>query len=213
MRNALLITAACIALAGVASAQFVEIPAMTVAHSWIDMDLVGPAGPTTLAAVNAAGTPGAGNILGIDMAPGTAIPGTYNFQPGRGNALGYVNRVLSIIAPPTGAFDALAYLGIDLGMASTEFGFSTGDWSGPFNANFFSGGSSVGSMIGINFVGSPNPHFIQMQGGGTFDRVELTALPQYPSANWVTPDLYVQIPEPAALSLLGIGALALLRRR
>ena len=213
LRKLLPIVGVAVLLTPLASAQIVEIPAMTVLNSWIDMDNVaGGAGPTTLADVNAAGTAPGGNILGFDMLPGTAAQGTYNFQPDRGNALGYLGGQLSIIAPPAGSFDAIQFLGIDLGMASTQFGFSTGDWSGPINADLFSGGGLVGT-IAMDFAGSPEPHFLEMQGGGTFDRVEITCWPQYTGANWVTPDLYVQIPEPMTLSLLALGGLALLRRR
>jgi len=65
-------------LAPAISAQsVVEIPAMTVAHSVIDMDAL-PVGPTSLAALNAAGTNGGAGIANITMTPSGAAFGGYN---------------------------------------------------------------------------------------------------------------------------------------
>lgn len=208
MRNALLITAAFIALAGVASAQFSEIPVMTVPNSHIDFDAL-PGGPTTLSAINAAGTGGGANIAALTLPVKAAAAGVYNTNPGYGNALGLVGGGLSIVVPPTGAFDAFTG-DITLGMNSTEFGFSLGDWTGPGTLGFFDGATSLGTFTTTTWFGAAG-NSIFVKSTVPFNRVTVDA--STAGGNFVIPDLHVQIPEPAALSLLGIGALALLRRR
>ena len=212
MKKAIVLGIAALFLTGTASAAVIEIPAMTVTHSWIDMDNVGPEGATTVAAINAGGVP-AGNIVDITLTAPTAAPGNYGFQPGQGRGLaGNPDGSLDLwlVDNDEGPFGAMGSMFIDLGMYSTEFGFSIGDWSGPCNLRLYDGATQVGAIT-IDFVGSPAPHFAQSD--VAFNVAEISCNPDYTSANWVVPDLYVQIPEPASLALLGLGGIALLRRR
>lgn len=189
--------------AGVASAQFSEIPAMTVQFSTIDFAKLSP-GPTTLPEINAIGSPPA-NIAAIDLPfKSGSAQGTYNTNPQLGNALGrLVGGGLGIIQPPAGLFDPFT-ADITLGMMSTEFGFSFGDWNGPAIVGFYDGANFLGSFTTTNL---PPEKFVQST--VPFNRVTLDT--STVGGNFVIPDLYVQIPEPGSLVLL--GALALLRRR
>jgi hypothetical protein len=178
--------------AGGAAAQVVEIPAMTVDHAWIDMDRVGPPGPTTVAAINAAGSPGPADILRITLTAPTSAPGIYDTQTQRGNALGgdpAGSLGLHIIGVG-GQFGSFGAMILDLGSLSTQFGFSIGDWSGPANVIVRRGGNEVGRLTGISFSGSPNPRFVESR--EEFDQVEVTLLPNFGVGNWVVPDLYIQ---------------------
>ena len=207
MRRIVVAAALVFAIAGVASGQFSEIPAMTVPFSTIDFNLL-PAGGTTVGQINAIGNP-PGNIVAIDLPyKGTSVLGTYDTNAHLGNALGrLVGGGLGIIAP-FGQFDPFT-ADITLGMMSTEFGFSFGDWNGPAVVGFYDGANFLGSFTTSSISGAaPNKY---VRSTIPFNRVTLDT--STTGGNFVIPDLYVQIPEPASLALLGLGALALVRRR
>ena len=188
------------------SASVREIGRMTVDNTCIDMDNVGPTGRTTVAAVNAAGSPLPGNIANIRLTRPTAAAGVYNTQTGRGRALAARpsgNLDLWLVDPPAGAFDAFESMIIDLGTDSTQFGFSIGDWNGPANVNIYKDGMEIGHLDGISFAGSPDPHFIEST--DPFDRVEITLQPQFSLGNWVVPDLCIELPGGCVGDLDGDG--------
>jgi hypothetical protein len=167
-----------------------EIPAMTVPNSAIDMDAVGPAGPTTEALVNATGTNCGASLREIRLTPSAAAQGGYNTQPqGRALARDTASNNLILVDPPSGvfgAFDAQIYFAIDC----TEFGIAVGDWVGPLIMDFFNDGAPVVSNFTTATFGTV-PKFFQMT-GGTFDQVNMRA--STTAGNWVIPDLITQIP-------------------
>jgi hypothetical protein len=192
MRFILTCSAFVLALAGLAGAQIVEIPAMTVVNIQIDMDNVGPAGPTNLGALNAGGSPVPASIFNLTLSPSTAAAGVYNTNPqlGRALALDTAGTGLVLVDSPSGAFTAFD-ASILLGCPSTEFGCSIGDWIGPINFTLFLGGSQVGT-ISVDYAPAPSgaARFFQSQ-VGPFDQVDFVA--STTGGNWVIPDIYVQV--------------------
>lgn len=186
MRPATLLTF--VLLAPTALAQIVEIQAMTVPHSFIDMDAVGPAGPTTLAALITAGTNGGAPLAGITMIPNTAVVGVYNTNVTLGRALGHdrASNQLILVDPPAGVFDAFDAQ-IDLLVPSTEFGIAIGDWVSTMVLDFSLQGVSVGTRTSTSYS-SANAKFFQST--APFDRVAVRA--SSAGGNWVIPELYIQ---------------------
>ena len=130
------------------AATVLEIPAMTVPHSVIDMDLL-PLGPTSLAALNAVGSNGGSDLIGMALVPNTAVAGIYNT-----NVCGYAlaaepgsGGTSPAIIDATGAatFDAMD-ITLDLGGDSTEFGLLIADWASTGFLTFYSGGVDVASV-------------------------------------------------------------------
>ncbi|MEM7007864.1 MAG: IPTL-CTERM sorting domain-containing protein, partial [Thermodesulfobacteriota bacterium] len=160
------------------------IPSISVPNFVMDFDEL-PAGPTTIEDI----------LSQFPYAPLTALsfitdPGTsqYNFQTGGGRALA-PNPDESgdlFLVDPNGTYGEANVLIIELTHAISEFGFEVGDWGGPFNAHLYNGADMVGSVTVLSFD-NERLHFI----GSTdpFDRIELTADPQNPRANWVIPAL------------------------
>ena len=198
-RSRLLMLAVAIATAAAVAAvpaparaqSIAEIPAMTVSSSEIDMDLVGNAGPTTIAQVNAAGTNCGAALADIVLTPSTAAQGVYNTNPTRGRALARdtASNGLILVDPPSGAFGAFDAR-IELAIDCTEFGVGIGDWVGPVILDFFSKGSRVTSHTSTTYS-TAAPKYYQLT-GGTFDRVDIRA--STTAGNWVIPDLITQIP-------------------
>ena len=187
----------------------VEIPAMTVANSVIDMDALA-VGPTTLAALNAAGTNGGAGIANLTMTPNGAAFGGYNTNV-CGQALaatpGSGGTGLQIIdASGSAGFDAMN-IQIDFAGPVTELGVLLADWVGPGIFDFYSGGSLVTSFT-TGTYGLCGEKFFQMS-GATFDRVILKV---QTGGNWVVPQLTVEQTGPSgptyAIAGLAGGATA-----
>lgn len=197
---------------GVAHAQLVEIGSMTVLNTVVDFDAMA-AGPTTVGAINTA-FPMA-NLLGITLTPPTAAPGVYNTNPAGRALAGNPNGDLSLylVDPPAGDFGAFAEMIIDLGTPSTQFGFNAADWNGPINVRVYNNNVLLGQTP-VDAAGAAL-RFVEWQGGGTFDRVELSTNPEFTAGNWVVPEMHIQaVPEPATVLALGAGvALLAFRRR
>ncbi len=191
------------ALPAVGMAQTI-IPVMTVPS--VQVDFEGMAlGATSVAAINAA-HPGA-NIGRISAVEPLAGLGNYSTGFALGRALGLDptgNGGLFII-DPGGDFGGGNGYSISLGMVSTQIGLSIADFNGSKNVDFYLGAALVGnsSVVGS---GGPVVTFYELRGG--FDRVEINGTP-----NYVIPEIWVQIPTPASLSLLALGGLAMARRR
>ncbi len=163
-----------------------ELPGMTVPHSFIDFDLVGPAGPTTVAAINAAGTNGGATIGNIILTPTAVIQGVYNTNP-NGRALAMLGGGLVLVDPPAGVFDAFNAR-IDLMQPSTEIGVGIGDWLGSMAFDFYLGGALVASHVSSPYSSTAPVLFFQFPGG--FDRVDIYE--PMGVGNWVIPELYVE---------------------
>ncbi|HEX5053323.1 MAG TPA: hypothetical protein VFZ65_16220 [Planctomycetota bacterium] len=184
-------------------AQITNIAAMTQPSSVIDMDAVGPAGPTTLAALITAGTNGGAPLAGITLIPNTAAAGVYNTNPQLGLALGYdqTNNQLILVAPPAGVFDAFDAQ-IDLALPSTEFGIAIGDWASTMILEFRLQGTVVGTITSPSYS-APNAKFFQSM--VPFDEVFVRASSTV--GNWVIPELHIQngYGTPATNSSIGAG--------
>src|SRR5690606_8924835 len=179
-------------------AQVTEIPAMSVPHTHIDIDDVGPAGPTTLAAINAAGRPVAGNIAAIVLTPSTAARGTYvnNGRLGRGLGMDRAGTgQLVLVDPPSGGFGPFDAR-IDLGVPAMQFGVQVGNWSRTMAFDFYSGGALVATYVSTPFDGT-GQKFFAVPCGSTFDRVDIRS--PAGDSEFVITDLSVQTsPGPAA---------------
>jgi hypothetical protein len=215
------VAAACAAAAlfgtTAASATPIQIGSLSVPHVILDFDLM-PAGPTSLASINAAFPSAELADLSFATRAGT---GTYDSQTGGGRALGAadIGGSLALFDPPSGIFQNSNSLTIRLGNSAQEFGFEVGDVltnlypSTAFLVELFSGASSLGA-IGVNTTANFGPFFVADSGGSFFDRVQLGPVTLFP-ANWVVPALYVQTadqvsaPEPTPLGLVGLGIVAI----
>lgn len=207
-----IVAAAAVGTLGVAHAQLVQIGAMTQPNTVLDFDLM-PAGATTVAAINAAFP--VANIGNITLTPPTAAAGVYNTNP-NGRALGgdpNGSLGLFLMDPPTGDFGAFAEMIIDLGQQSTEFGSAVSDWNGPINVRAYDNNVLLGE-IAVDATGGLD-FYVQWQGAGSFDRIEMSTNPQFTTGNWVATQLTVEgVPEPGTFIAIGAGlALLALRRR
>lgn len=178
--------AALAAFPAIGLSQAVEIPAMTVPTSFIDMDAVGPVGPTTLPALILAGTNGGAPLLAVTLTANTAAAGVYNTNPSLGRALGFDGTGLTLLDPPSGAFTAFDAQ-FDLAFPSTEFGVAIGDWVSTMILDFYLQGLQVGTVTSTSYT-SANAKFFQSV--TPFDRVNLRA--STTGGNWVIPELYIQ---------------------
>ena len=190
------------------SATVVEIPAMTVSHSVIDMDLL-PLGQTSLAALNAAGSNGGSDLMGMTLVPNTAAVGVYNTnvcgyalaaEPGSGGT----NPAI-IDASGAATFDAMD-ITLDLGGDSTEFGLLIADWVSTGSLTFYSGGVEVASITTSAFTSVCGELFFQMT-GGTFDQVEIKV--SNTVGNWCVPQMAIEQaggPFPPTLSVTNLVA-------
>lgn len=177
---------AVLALAALPAQAVSHIPSMTVGHSIIDMDAVGPVGPTTVAAINLAGTPVPGNIANITLSPTTAAPGVYNTNTTEGRALGLGPGGLELVDPsgPFVSFNAQ----IDLGQPSTEFGCCIADWVSSMVLDFYLGSTLVATFTSTSYSTAAAKFYAMT--GGVFDRVDIRA--STTAGNWVIPCLYVE---------------------
>lgn len=187
MLRRLLLSVVLLPCAASLPAQITAIPAMVQPSSWVDMDAVGPTGPTTLAALIAAGTNGGAFLLsGVTLVPNSAAVGLYNTNA-VGNALGYdtANTQMVLVAPG-GVFDAFDAQ-FDFLVPMTEFGIGIGDWVGAMVLEFRLMGSVVGTITTASYS-SPNAQFFQSQ--LPFDQVLVRATASV--GNWVISELYLQ---------------------
>ena len=184
-------------------AQITSIPAMTQPTSVIDMDSVGPAGPTTVAALNAAGTNGGALLSGITMIATPVALGVYNTNPQLGLGLGWASagNQLMLVAPPSGTFDSFN-AEVELLLPSTEFGIAIADWVGTMILEFRFQNAVVGTITTATYS-SPNAKFFQST--VPFDEVFVRA--STTGGNWVIPELHVQngFATPASNTTIGAG--------
>ncbi|MCH7791890.1 MAG: PEP-CTERM sorting domain-containing protein [Planctomycetes bacterium] len=180
------------------------IPAMTVSSVQVDFENMA-LGATDVAAINAV-HPGA-NLGRITSVGSLAALGNYStgFALGRALALDPNGSGGLFIVDPGGNFGGGNGYSISLGMVSTQIGLSIADFNGTKNVDFFLGPALVGTTT-VSGSGGPVVTFYELRGG--FDRVEINGTP-----NYVIPEIWVQVPAPASLSLLALGGLALARRR
>jgi hypothetical protein len=185
--RSLLATALAVSLGSFAPAQVFELFAMTVPNTVIDMDNVGPAGATSVAAIAAAGNNGPAPIANIDLRPSTANPGVYDTNTGLGRALarGAAAGTLVLVDPSAtfNAFDAV----IDLSMPCTEIGIAVGDWLSTMDLEFSFRGVTIATHTSSAYSG-PDVKFFRVL--TSFDRVSVRA--SFPIGNWVIPQLHVQ---------------------
>ncbi|MCA8966659.1 MAG: hypothetical protein KDC48_17395 [Planctomycetes bacterium] len=170
--------------------KIIEVNSPLVPMSLVDMDAVGSAGPTSVAALNAGGSPVPATIRNITLTPSTAgNPGVYNTNPteGRALALGYPSGGLTLVDPPSGQFTSFD-MRLDLLRPSTEIGISIGDWIGEMYLDFYDGATLVTSYETSVYSTAAIKYFHLVS--GTFDRVDVRA--SLTSGNWVVPQLAIE---------------------
>ncbi|MFT4842891.1 MAG: hypothetical protein ACJA0V_003006 [Planctomycetota bacterium] len=155
--------------------------------SMIDMDAVGPAGPTSVPALVAAGTNGGAFLLAGITLISLNNGGVYNTNSGLGNGLGYdsINNQMVLVAP-NGGFNGFN-AEIDLLVPTTEFGIAIGDWVGAMSLEFRLAGIVVGTITTTSYL-LPDAKFFQSQ--VPFDQVFVST--SSGAGNWVIPELYIQ---------------------
>ena len=162
------------------------IPVMTEGNIILNFDGY-PEGPTSLDAL------GIGScITGFTFTTRSGT-GSYDFQTGGGRALAANpdgSGGLYIVDPPDGIYGNADFLTIDLVSEVTKFGFEIGDWSGPFSAEIFNNGVSLGSIT-VSTEDDNRTHLFSSD--APFDRVVLSAAELFDSANWVVPSLILPI--------------------
>ena len=165
-----------------------EIPAPTVATSFIDFDTM-PLGPTGVGALNGAGVPAAASISTLTLTPSTAAPGVFNTNPGQ--------QALALVAGAPEIIDGLGTAPFDAFNASivftgpcTEVGFGIGDWNGPMIIDFSLGGILQTSLTSSAYGAASLFKYYQMT-GGAFDQIDIRA--STTSGNWVIVDMEVQV--------------------
>jgi hypothetical protein len=164
-----------------------EMPFFPGLHSAIDMDTVGTAGPTNLAALNAAGSPMPANLRDVVLTANGQPLSVYDVNTAQGRALARnANNQIALVNPPSGVYQPFNAR-FDVARASA-FGISIGDWQGAFALEFYDGNTLLETVITGNTL-SPSPRYFYMT-GATFDRVDVHALD--PNARWVIPAIYVQ---------------------
>lgn len=170
-----------------APAQAFEMFSMTVPNTVIDMDAVGPAGPTTLAAIAAAGNNGPAPLRAINLTPSTAANGIYdtNANLGRALARGAAPGSLVLVDPGSAfnAFDAE----IVLSMPCTEIGIAIGDWINTMELEFVFQRAIVATLTTSPYA-LPDAKFFRVT--TAFDTVRIRA--SFAVGNWVIPQLHVQ---------------------
>lgn len=182
----ILATALSLSLCSIADAQAFELFAMTTPNTVIDMDNVGPVGPTTVAAIAAAGNNGAAPLSGISLVPNTAVAGIYdtNTELGRALARGPGNSLE--LVDPNGAFEAFDAV-ISFSQPCTEIGLAIGDWLNTMDLEFAFRGTTVATLTTSPYA-SGSPKFVRVL--TSFDSVTVRA--SFPVGNWVITQLHVQ---------------------
>ncbi len=164
------------------------VPTMTIPHAVIDMDNVGPAGPTTFGAVLAGATGGVPAVSALTLTPNGQARGVYNTSAFLGRALGLDAGGLALIDPPSGGFDAFDAQ-IDFALPTTEFGLAVGDWVGDMKLDFYLTGTMVATFTSPRYSTATNGQFFFQMTGGAFDRIDFTT--SSGAGNWVIAELHV----------------------
>ena len=167
-----------------------EIASPSVSMSTIDMDAVGATGPTTVAALNAGGSPVPATLRNVVLTPSTATnPGVYNTNPTEGRALGlgYPGGGLTLLDPPAGQFTSFD-MRLDLRRPATEIGISIADWASTMILDFYDGPTLVTSYETSPYATAAIKYFRLID--GTFDRIDVRASSS--AGNWVMPILALE---------------------
>ncbi|MBL8897000.1 MAG: hypothetical protein JNM84_05210 [Planctomycetes bacterium] len=163
-----------------------ELPFFPGLHSTIDMDTVGAAGATNLAALNAAGTPMPANLRNVALTANGQPLSVYDVNTTQGRALARNANNQIALVNPSGVYQPF-HARFDVARAQA-FGISIGDWTGSFALEFYDGNALLETVITGNTT-SANPRYFYMS-GASFDRVDVHALD--PQARWVIPAIHVQ---------------------
>ena len=154
---------------------FAEVTSLQNATSVIDFDQL-PAGPLTLAQINAAGTNGGAGLRRLDLLPEGAAPGTYDTNTAEGRALALDPSGSGLIAVDVAGAYGSFEIDIELPGPSTEFGFVMADFDGPAQLIVFDGNQEITGTTTTPFLsGALRKSFRFFPGGGftTFDRVAI----------------------------------------
>lgn len=171
----------------------------------------------TAAAVDAGQLRSSGSVARL-----VAPIGTADFQPGFVSAANPANITLNLSSTPTmdpDTRDGVGSFTITDADGSTITGDISGQWFNGFTAVFFNGALSNVLFNGASFDGTNSGSFSTLFGGGVFDgaitQLELQNTNFFVSnfADVNTQESLLITPTPGALGLLGLGGLAMARRR